>query len=86
MKTYTLKVEADPANEENYLISFPDEFIKESGWNVGDEIQVNVEDGKLHLKKIEEVLAGTAPLPPSPPPPRIIHEGVKIINPAKTSD
>lgn len=56
-KQYKINIEVDPQNKENYLLAFPDEFIEESGWKAGDEIQVNTENNTLTLKKIDNVSA-----------------------------
>jgi hypothetical protein len=50
---YKVKIEQDPENEENYLIVFPNEFIQDSGWKEGDEIQINTENNILTIKKID---------------------------------
>jgi hypothetical protein len=37
-KTYTANVQLDPENGEDYVLTFPDELLKEMGWGIGDTL------------------------------------------------
>lgn len=37
-KTYTANVQLDPENGEDYVLTFPDELLKEMGWEIGDTL------------------------------------------------
>jgi bifunctional DNA-binding transcriptional regulator/antitoxin component of YhaV-PrlF toxin-antitoxin module len=55
-KSYTLPVETDPDNPENFIITFPDELLESVGWKIGDTLIWNVEDdGTIILKKKDDI-------------------------------
>jgi hypothetical protein len=69
------------------------EFIKKNSDGYSESNQAATFEGDwgnwnwliAEIVKRCEVKKEEIPLPPEPPAPRIIHEGVKIINPAKTN-
>jgi len=40
-----------PGDPDNVLLKFPPEVLKLAGWKEGDEIDIEVVDGKLVMKK-----------------------------------
>jgi hypothetical protein len=51
-KTYTANVQLDPENREDYVLTFPDELLKEMGWGIGDtlvweETTISEDQGKV---------------------------------------
>jgi hypothetical protein len=51
-KTYTANVQLDPENGEDYVLTFPDELLKEIGWGIGDtlvweETTISEDQGKV---------------------------------------
>ena len=40
-----------PGDLDNVMLTFPPEIIKETGWNPGDVLSINVENGKLVISK-----------------------------------
>lgn len=40
-----------PGDPENVIMKFPDEVLKIMGWKEGDELDINLEDGKIVVKK-----------------------------------
>jgi len=55
-KSYTLQVETDPDDPENFIITFPDELLESVGWKIGDTLIWNVEDdGTIILKKKDDI-------------------------------
>ncbi len=55
-KSYTLPVETDPDDPENFIITFPDELLESVGWKTGDTLIWNVEDdGTIILKKKDDI-------------------------------
>lgn len=40
-----------PGDPENVLMKFPDEVLKLTGWKEGDVLDINIEDGKIVVKK-----------------------------------
>lgn len=56
MKTYTVDelfsdIPDDPAN---VLLTFPPEVIADTGWKEGDTLNFEINDGCLHIRKIED--------------------------------
>jgi bifunctional DNA-binding transcriptional regulator/antitoxin component of YhaV-PrlF toxin-antitoxin module len=55
-KSYTLPVENDPEDPENFVITFPDELLESAGWKAGDILVWNIEDdGTIILKKKDDI-------------------------------
>lgn len=40
-----------PGDPDNVMMKFPDEVLKLMGWKEGDVLDINVEDGKIVVKK-----------------------------------
>ena len=52
--SYTLTVEADPEDEENFLLTFPDQLLAELNWKPGDTLNWDVqEDGTITLTTVK---------------------------------
>jgi len=53
MKTYTVEelfsdIPGDPAN---VLLTFPPEMLESVGWEVGDTLNIETEDGQIVIRK-----------------------------------
>jgi uncharacterized membrane protein (UPF0127 family) len=51
-KTWSADVVIDPETNE-YIINFPDEMVKEMGWEVGDTLDWHMDGDTIVLKKVE---------------------------------
>lgn len=56
MKTYRVEelfsdIPDDPAN---VLLTFPPEVVDQTGWQPGDTLNIEVIDGCLHIKKVND--------------------------------
>jgi hypothetical protein len=40
-----------PGDPDNVIMKFPDEVLKLTGWKEGDILDINIEDGKIVVKK-----------------------------------
>ncbi len=62
-KTYTANVQLDPENGEDYVLTLPDELLKEMSWEIGDtlvweETTISDDQGKatgFTLRKKDEI-------------------------------
>jgi hypothetical protein len=62
-KTYTANVQLDPENGEDYVLTLPDELVKEMSWEIGDtlvweETTISDDHGKITgftLRKKDEI-------------------------------
>lgn len=55
MKTYRVEeLFADiPGDPDHVLFNIPPEMILEAGWKEGDTLKVTVENGRIHLSKVD---------------------------------
>jgi len=52
MTTWTITVEEDPETGD-YILPFPEDFLKEAGWQEGDTLEwIDNTDGSWTIKKI----------------------------------
>lgn len=49
---YILPVEEDEHGE--YFITLPDELLDETGWDYGDQLQYEIQDDTIILRKLDE--------------------------------
>jgi formylmethanofuran dehydrogenase subunit D len=40
-----------PGDPDNVIMKFPEEVLKVTGWKEGDTLDINIEDGKIVIKK-----------------------------------
>lgn len=52
-KVYKAVTQEDPDGSGDLIINLPDELLNELGWKEGDVLNVDVEDGKILVKKQE---------------------------------
>ena len=52
---YILPVEEDEHGE--YYITLPDELLDETGWDYGDQLQYEIQDDTIILRKLDEWFA-----------------------------
>lgn len=53
-KFYGAKIVNAPDDSGDTLLEFDDQFLKDSGWRIGDEISIKVEDNKLVLRNVTQ--------------------------------
>lgn len=42
-----------PGDPDNVILKFPEELLKEAGWNEGDTLNIKIEDGTITVTKID---------------------------------
>lgn len=55
MKTYLVEdlFTDDPNDPANVIFNIPPEMILETGWKEGDTLNITVENGCIHLSKVD---------------------------------
>lgn len=43
-----------PGDPDHILLTFPPEVIESTGWKEGDTLDVELIDGSIHIKKVED--------------------------------
>lgn len=43
-----------PDDPDHILLTFPPEVIESTGWKEGDTLDVELIDGSIHIKKVED--------------------------------
>jgi AbrB family looped-hinge helix DNA binding protein len=59
MKTFTSKV-VEICDNGDAIIELPPELLEEMGWKEGDTLDISEKDGKIIIKKIDELEAHKA--------------------------
>ena len=54
MKTFTSKV-VEICDNGDAIIELPPELLEEMGWKEGDTLDISEKDGKIIIKKIDEL-------------------------------
>jgi AbrB family looped-hinge helix DNA binding protein len=59
MKTFTSKV-VEICDNGDAIVELPPELLEEMGWKEGDTLDISEKDGKVIIKKIDELEAHKA--------------------------
>jgi AbrB family looped-hinge helix DNA binding protein len=59
MKTFTSKV-VEICDNGDAIVELPPELLEEMGWKEGDTLDISEKDGKIIIKKIDELEAHKA--------------------------
>lgn len=44
-----------PGDPGNVMLTFPPELIEETGWKTGDNLNIELIEGRIHIKKVDVV-------------------------------
>jgi hypothetical protein len=44
-----------PGDSGNVMLTFPPELIEETGWKTGDNLNIELIEGRIHIQKVDVV-------------------------------
>jgi hypothetical protein len=56
-KTYNVEdlFQEIPGDPDNIMLTFPPEILEGTGWKEGDNLNIEVIEGRIHIKKLDVV-------------------------------
>ena len=58
MKTFTANV-MEICDNGDAIVELPPDLLKEMGWKEGDTLDITEKDGKIYIKKLDNIHEGT---------------------------